>query len=95
MSEQNSTNTRPGSEEGLKKILSGDPLKNATDFIAYMQANDVTDNSEGGFSYLGECFCVMVTFDEAFGKNWIHAFPFSSSTATMFVNPQISMWMKN
>jgi len=63
MSEQNCTDTRI--EDGAKKILSGDTLKNALDFIAFMRASGFKTDDEYGnnFYYMSEPTCVFLCFD--------------------------------
>lgn len=57
-------------EDTLKDAFSGDSLKNALDFIAYLKTNELSPDSTypNSFNYLGESVCVICTFDEAFGK---------------------------
>ena len=63
MSEQNCTDTRI--EDGAKKILSGDTLKNALDFIAFMRASGFKTDDEYGnnFYYMSEPTCVFLCFE--------------------------------
>jgi len=61
MSEQNNVDNRLKIEDELNEALSGDGLKNALDFIAYMKANGMTTHAEhhSAFEYKGEWVCIV------------------------------------
>ena len=61
MSEQNNVNDRLKIEVELNEDLSGDRLKNALNFIAYMKTNDMTTHAEhhSAFEYKGEWVCIV------------------------------------
>ena len=67
MSEFNCEIAYPIIEKGLKTKLSGDILKNALDFLAFLRTNKFSVNTyndnEGEFAYLGEEVCYF-NFDE-------------------------------
>ena len=50
-------------EEGMKKVLSGDTLKNALDYANFLEANGISlDNVWNGgylFKYKDECVCLI------------------------------------
>jgi len=61
MSEQNNGSARLKIEDDLTAALSGDRLKNALDFIAYMKANGMATHAEhaNAFEYNGEWVCIV------------------------------------
>ena len=82
MSEQTNETARLEADAIFKKHLSGDALKNALDFDAYMRANGMPRSNEPayagsyGYHYLGECVSV-IAFPNTFWNDsgWsIHTF---------------------
>jgi len=58
---QNNVKPRLKIEDDLSNALSGDKLKNALDFIAYMKESGMTAHAEhtGAFEYNGEWVCIV------------------------------------
>jgi len=68
MSENTNENIRFPIENDFEKILSGDSLKNAQDFVAFLKANDIMpDNSGDCYCYKGEELFVMHVYE---GDTW-------------------------
>jgi len=63
MSDHNNADTRV--ESTINRTLSGDALKNALDFVAFMRASGFKTDDEYGcnFYYMGEPTCVFLCFE--------------------------------
>lgn len=60
MSMENKESARRKIEDAFNDILSGDTLKAALDFAAFLEANDMTaGGSHGDISYKDNCVCYM------------------------------------
>ena len=60
MAEKNNENSCCKIEAALREALSGDALKNALEFMAFLRANNMlAGGAHGEISYKGECICYM------------------------------------
>jgi len=62
MSKQNNENTSHEIEDKLKNTLSGDALKNALDFVAFLRASGFT-LEKNRFFYMSVPTCLLLWFD--------------------------------
>ena len=65
MPEQNNADLRPSIENCFEKVLKGDALKNALDFVAYVRASGFTndDDYNNNFYFMGEPTFVLLCFE--------------------------------
>ena len=63
MSEKNET-IEVAIENKLKGVLSGDILKNALDFTAYLKEIGMTYDKDNRFYYMGEYTCILIFFKD-------------------------------
>jgi hypothetical protein len=60
MSENNNENACPKIEDLINDVLSGNTLKNALDFAAFLRVNEmIAGGDHGEVSYKGKCVCYM------------------------------------
>ncbi|MCL2421997.1 MAG: hypothetical protein FWD03_09080 [Defluviitaleaceae bacterium] len=56
-------------EDVFNEVLTGDVLKNALDFVEFLNANGITQIEQHGMYYKGECVCYIDTRNEH--PSWI------------------------
>ena len=73
MSEQSNVNNHLQIEDELNEALSGDRLKNALSFIAYMKSSGMTTHAEhnNAFEYKGEWVCIVCIIPLEGVPSWV------------------------